>query len=175
MSAFDDFLALIYAVEGTTLDLTYADSGNWTGGRVGAGQLRGSKCGISAAAYPTLDIANLDDRQIAAIYRLDYWAKIAGDSLPHGVALIAGDEAVNQGVGAASRDLQTALGVEADGVIGPATVAAAQRQANAPDELLIDVIARRAMRYVAAGNFAVFGLGWMRRLAHAAGAAFRAT
>lgn len=32
------------------------DPGNWTGGRIGHGQLRGTQHGISAAAYPNLDI-----------------------------------------------------------------------------------------------------------------------
>ena len=36
-----------------------ADPGNWTGGAVGNGELRGTNFGISASAYPQLDIANL--------------------------------------------------------------------------------------------------------------------
>ena len=35
------------------------DPGNWTGGKVNSGTLRGTKYGISAASYPTLDIKNL--------------------------------------------------------------------------------------------------------------------
>lgn len=35
------------------------DKGNWTGGRVGVGQLKGTKYGISAAAYLHLGIKSL--------------------------------------------------------------------------------------------------------------------
>nr|WP_283949891.1 glycosyl hydrolase 108 family protein [Limobrevibacterium gyesilva] len=167
-------MAFVFAHEGSRLDLTPSDRGNWTGGRVGAGLLRGSRRGISAAAYPTLDIAGLTDGQIAAIYRVDYWRRIAGDDLPPPVALVVGDGAVNQGVGAASRDLQDAVGVPADGVVGPVTVAAVRRKGNQLDDLAVELVARRAVRYARADTFPIFGLGWSRRLAAAARAAFRA-
>ena len=35
------------------------DAGNWTGGKVGVGKLVGTKFGLSAATYPTLDIKNI--------------------------------------------------------------------------------------------------------------------
>ena len=36
-----------------------ADPGNWTGGKVGHGVMKGTKYGISAESYPHLDIKNL--------------------------------------------------------------------------------------------------------------------
>lgn len=165
-SAFDAFIALVWAGEGPGLDTTRSDRGNWTGGQVGVGDLRGSKRGISAMAYPTLDIANLTDDQARAIYRQDYWARIAGDSLPAAVAVLVGDEAVNQGIGAAARDLQAAVGLAQDGAIGPVTVAAV-RAKNDICALVEEITARRAVRYAGTGTFPTFGIGWMRRLAHA--------
>ena len=35
------------------------DPGNWTGGKVGVGVLKGTKYGIAANTYPNLDIKNL--------------------------------------------------------------------------------------------------------------------
>jgi lysozyme family protein len=57
------------------------DPGNWTGGAVGHGEVRGTKYGISASAYPALDIANLTEAQAEEIYRRDYWASLHGDEL----------------------------------------------------------------------------------------------
>ena len=149
-----------------------SDAGNWTGGAVGAGTLRGTKYGISAAAFPTLDIAALTRAQAAAIYRARYWDRIGGDSLPAPLALLLFDCAVNQGVGAAARILQASLGVTTDGVIGPVTLAAVARADQA--SLLVDVTARRALRYAETGALVVFGLGWMRRLTRTARLAFLA-
>ena len=62
------------------------DPGNWTGCEPGVGTLKGTYKGISACAYPDLDIADLSDWQIAVIYHDDYWAKCGGDDCPLGVA-----------------------------------------------------------------------------------------
>jgi lysozyme family protein len=44
------------------------DSGNWTGGKIGVGELKGSNFGISAAAYPKLDIKNLTREKVRPLY-----------------------------------------------------------------------------------------------------------
>lgn len=74
------------------------DPGNWTGGKVGVGELKGTKKGIAAASYPHLDIKNLTDTKIAEIYEANYWRKIQGDELPAGVDLSGFDYSVNSGV-----------------------------------------------------------------------------
>ena len=89
-----------------------ADPGNWTGGEVGHGLLRGTKLGISAAAYPQLDIANLTEAMAEEIYRRDFWAPLQGDALPLPVALVAFDAAVNAGRRRAITWLQQAAGLE---------------------------------------------------------------
>ena len=62
-----------FAAEGETLDRTPSDRGNWTSGVIGVGTLVGSKFGISAATYPTLDIPNLtrDGAAFGGFARLD--------------------------------------------------------------------------------------------------------
>src|SRR4051812_50136311 len=44
------------------------DPGNWTGGRVGGGILKGTKYGISAATYPPIHIADPTGGAAKAIY-----------------------------------------------------------------------------------------------------------
>ena len=123
MTSFDQAFAAVIGHEGGYTD-DPRDAGNWTGGAAGQGALRGTNRGISAAAYPALDIAALTAADARAIYRRDYWDKVAGDSLPPPLALLVFDAAVNAGVGRAARWLQGAAGVHADGAIGPATLAA---------------------------------------------------
>jgi lysozyme family protein len=49
------------------------DKGNWTGGKIGVGVLKGTKYGISAARFPELDIENLTVAAAEEIYRAQYW------------------------------------------------------------------------------------------------------
>jgi lysozyme family protein len=102
------------------------DPGNWTGGKEGSGILKGTKGGISAAAYPELDIENLADAEIDAIYARDYWDKCSCDDLPPALAVMVMDAAVQHGAGNAEHDapamLQRAIGSVPDGKIGPKTI-----------------------------------------------------
>ena len=108
------------------------DDGNWTGGKVGAGELRGTKFGISAASYPKLEIANLTETDAAAIYRRDFWDPMALDRFPPAIAAKLFDAAVLLGPKPAIKCLQRALrasgyrAIDDDGVIGQETLGAAQ-------------------------------------------------
>ena len=75
---------------------------------------------------------------------------------------MAFDAAVNQGVYAASVDLQRSLGVIDDGIIGNKTRLAAHSQYSTAT--VNEYCARRMRRYGMTGNFDRFGLGWARRL-----------
>jgi lysozyme family protein len=163
MSTFDRAFAIVIGEEGGfTADA--ADPGNWTGGRVGAGALRGTKFGISAAAYPTLDIEHLTLDDARAIYRRDYWERVRGDDLPPPLALLAFDAAVNNGVDRAARWLQAAVGVAEDGMIGPATLAAVAARAGEGARLCAEFLAQRMVFMAALPTWRSFGLGWARRL-----------
>ena len=65
--------------------------------------------------------------QAIEIYRSNYWTPIRGDDLPAPLALVCFDAAVVPGVTWTRKALQKVLGVTADGVIGPKTIAAAER------------------------------------------------
>ena len=133
----------------------------WEGGYVNDPRDAGGETnfGISARAYPGLNIKSLTRDQAAALYRRDYWDACRCDALPSPLALLVFDAAVNQGPGAAVRMMQEAAGVPEDGRIGPRTLAAAQ----APAVVGAFAVAR-ARRYAGARDFPAFGRGWLNRL-----------
>lgn len=137
------------------------DRGNWTSGKVGVGELKGTKYGVSAMAYPNLDIRNLTLDDARAIYKRDYWDAVKGDELPSGVDFLTFDMAVNHGNGRAARFLQEGAGVKADGVIGPITMGKVYN--TDPETLLIEMSAIRGLFYSQISTVKVFGRGWYRR------------
>ena len=163
MDVFEKAFAVVVGEEGGWSGAP-DDPGNWTGGAVGSGAMRGTKFGISAAAYPTLDIAALTPADAQAIYRRDYWERVRGDDLPPALALLVFDAAVNNGVARAARWLQQALGVTADGEIGPVTLAAIGARAGDGEALCAEVLARRMDFMATLPTWRSFGLGWARRL-----------
>ena len=146
------------------------DPGNWTEGKIGAGTLKGTKYGISAAQYPALDIAALTAEEAAAIYRRDWWDRFGLARLPPPIAGKLFDAAVNIGIEEAVRGLQRALRavgqhIDEDGKFGAATLTAAA--AVSPDIVL------PALREALAGHYrliaakgpaqARFLTGWLAR------------
>jgi lysozyme family protein len=116
--------------------------------------------GISKKRYPSIDIKNLTQDEAIAIYFRDYWSPSRCDAFPFPIAMALFDIAVNGGAGV--KWLQAALGVAVDGVLGPATIAAANA---APDPVAVvgHIMRRRAMYYVSLPTFASFGAGWIQR------------
>jgi lysozyme family protein len=166
MSNFDRMFDIVVGHEGE-LTVNTADCGNWTGGAIGAGTCRGTKYGISAAAYPDLDIAHLTLDSAKTLYRRDYWERIAGDQLPPALALLVFDSAINNGLARASRWLQQIAHVRQDGVIGQKTLDAINQLAASAGGI-IDVCAEyQALRLIfmtSLPTWRSFGLGWARRL-----------
>ena len=78
----------------------------------------------TAHGMPQQSVASIVDSEVSDIYKSEYWEPISGDLLPAGVDLAAFDAAVNMGTGTSAKLLQQALGVTADGSIGPGTLAA---------------------------------------------------
>ena len=138
------------------------DTGNWTGGRKGVGKLNGTKYGVSAASYPSLDINSITLDDAKAIYHRDYWQVIRGDDFSFPVSYALFDCAVNSGCASAAKLLQKVLNVSSDGKIGKQTIAAAQDKDQA--ELLIDFLTARAVFYARLAKFELYGKGWMKRL-----------
>ncbi|MDE8344136.1 MAG: glycosyl hydrolase 108 family protein [Acidocella sp.] len=145
------------------------DPGNWSGGAVGVGSLVGTKWGISAGAFPGIDVAQLTRDDASVLYHQHYWLPSGCACLVPALALMVLDSAVNSGVAAGVRWLQQALGIGVDGVAGPLTQAAA----GAACFSLVgsELLARRMYALAQMPDWAIFGLGWARRLARLALAA----
>ena len=96
------------------------------------------------------------------IYRRQYWTPVRAEELPAAVRFSVFDAAVNSGVGQAVKWLQEAAGVTADGVIGPVTLAAANK-----DEWRVFARFNGARLHFMAGlpTWPSFGRGWARRVA----------
>ena len=145
------------------LSLDRNDRGNWTSGKIGVGSLNGTKYGISAMAYPHLDIRNLTLQDAKDIYRRDYWNKCRCDDLPVAVDYLVFDAAVNHGNSRSAKFLQTAVGASADGIIGEKTVAKANAQ-NDIAGVCSEFCVTRGLFYTEIGTFQQYKLGWFRRL-----------
>jgi len=160
------FTATVAAEGNGKLDLNQNDRGNWTGGQVGVGKLKGSKFGISAMSYPTLDIFNLTLEDAHGIYKSDYFDKVRGDDLPPPLALLVFDAAVNSGPLRAALWLQASLGVSQDGVIGEEETIPALRHHEAQGDLLSVCAEFMAQRLTFVGRTPIFQqdtLGLSRR------------
>ena len=121
-----------------------------------------TKYGISKRSYPHLHIESLTLADAKRIYHRDFWAFVSGDALPWPLSYFVFDAAVNQGVAPAIRILQQALGVDADGVIGPQTLSAVGKFPQS--EVCALYLAMRGVRYAGTRNFNIYGLGWLKRL-----------
>jgi lysozyme family protein len=113
----------------------------------------------------------LGPSDVAPLYKKNYWDKIKGDQLPAGVDYACFDLAVNSGVGRAAKTLQQALGVSADGAIGPATLDAVEK-ADARS-LATEICDLRLKFLQSLSTFATFGKGWSRRVSEVEETAFK--
>lgn len=137
------------------------DRGNWTTGRIGQGELKGTKFGVSAMSYPDLDIKNLTVAQAKEIYRRDYWDRTLCDLLPSGIDYLVFDAAVNHGRKKSAQILQSAVGANPDGVIGPRTLDQVQRTDT--DRAMTEFVVNRQLFYTAISTWKHYKKGWTRR------------
>lgn len=140
------------------------DPGNWTGGRKGVGQLKGTKYGIAANTYPDLDIKNLTREAADIIYVRDYWPKAWGDDWPMGFDQVTYDATVNSGPGRGPLWTCRALGFQkAD------KAAIAKARALNTDQKIAAIkraVSGQRMGFLRSlGTFAHFGKGWTGRCA----------
>ncbi len=98
-------LPVTLAYEGG-LSTIRSDPGNWTGGVVGVGTLKGTNFGIAASSHPSLDIAHLTKADAQAIYDREYWTPAACEALPAGLDLSHFDATVNSGRGRSAKWLK---------------------------------------------------------------------
>lgn len=135
------------------------DLGNWTGGAVGVGELKGTKFGIAAHSYPYLDIKNLTLDQAKEIYRRDFW-DILGNA-HSAIKFQLFDAAVNHGRGNAIRFLQRAVRVADDGRWGQISQSALMAMDH--NDVLLRFVAYRLKFWAALNTFDTYGRGWTNR------------
>lgn len=139
-----------------------ADKGNWTSGKIGIGELKGTKYGISAMCYPHLDIANLTLEQARDIYHKDYWCRYKCDYLPDAVGLVLFDSVVNSNAKRMIKFLQECLGVPADGIMGNQTIGACNRLPL--KKIINDFLDKRLNYLMSLKDWKYFGKGWANRI-----------
>jgi lysozyme family protein len=142
---------------------SYSDRGNWTGGFVGKGLLKGTNWGISAMSYPDEDIKGMPIERAYQIYKEDWWDKLNLDKFRKAMQYQLFDAAINHGMYNAARMLQRALGIKDDGIIGPITAKTAR--AHEENDLLMLFLAERLDFFTNVATWDDYGRGWARRLA----------
>jgi lysozyme family protein len=108
------------------------------------------------------DVMMLERHEASRIYREKFWMAMAGDDLPDGLDLVLFDDGVLSGPRTAIRDLQRALHITVDGVMGQDTLAALAARPVTDTIALLQ--AERLARLKSLPHFALFGRGWSRRL-----------
>ena len=151
---FDECFAALIAHEGG-----FADLENDPGGKTRFGVTEA----VARAAGYGGDMRQLPLSLAKAIYRSQYWDAVRGDELPDGVRYYVFDAAAASGVRQSILWLQRALGVAADGVLGPVTIAAAN--AANPDRLKARLLSQRLRFMAGLSNWPSFSRGWSRRVA----------
>lgn len=160
ITGFADAFRLTCGLEGDgKLSTDPNDRGNWTGGEVGAGKLVGSRFGISAAAFPEVDIASLTYGGAQALAKEHYWDPYQCDQLNPVVGWLVFDTAYNGGHPA--QWLQEAAGVPQDGIIGAQTIAAVRNKGVA--QIVLRFMASREDYWTECAGWPAEGRGWIHR------------
>lgn len=143
------------------LTMNPKDKGNWTGGKVGVGELKGSNFGISAAAYPNEDIKNMTRERALFLFKRDYWDKYKCNQLKDSMSIMVSDFAYNSGIWSI-KILQRCLNVKQDGIIGPITIS---RCNSMSQELLVENYKNQRLQFLRSlSSWSSFGRGWTNRV-----------
>jgi lysozyme family protein len=112
-------------------------------------------------------VTEATDEELRAVYRDGFWLAASCDLWHPAVATVVFNTAVQRGPSQAKRDLQKALGVTVDGIIGPATrAAAAAAEPRKLCEALMDRLTDHYLARAAVSSEAQKTLrGWMHRQA----------
>jgi len=104
----------------------------------------------------TLDFAK-------SVYRKRYWDACRCDQMPDALRYPLFDAAVNSGPSQAIKWLQAAVGVKADGALGPVTQQAVNMAAPQPTRQ--KMVGNRLRFMTNLSNWPSFSKGWSRRIA----------
>jgi len=131
-----------------------------------------TKYGISAKAYPDIDIVNLRKSQALKIYYDDYWMMLRCNDVTESLATVLFDTGINCGVGSSAKWLQRACNKKGsqlvvDGIIGLQSLLAISMHDQ--QSLISGIIGYRLKRYSALvkknPSQNKFLRGWVNRVA----------
>ena len=113
----------------------------------------------------TKNMRDLTVDDVAPIYEKNYWGRAKCDHLPAGLDLAVFDWSVNSGVDRAAKKLQSMIGTEADGGIGPNTLRTLDEyiEHHGLETTIKNYRNVRQAFYESLSTFDTFGRGWTRR------------
>jgi len=164
MIRFDECLARVLKHEGG-----YVNDPLDSGGRTNLGVTQRVWEEFVGHPVSEADMRALTPEKVGKLYKQRYWDRVSADRLPKGVDYVVFDFAVNAGTGRAIKTLQSAVGSNPDGVIGPRTMASVNSfnpkdLVNKYSDERVDfyqgIVARRP-------DQARFIRGWLRRVEEA--------
>lgn len=127
-------------------------------------------CRKKGKKVPTLaDLKRITDQEWLDILKTMYWDPWQADNIQsQGIANICVNWGWGSGVKTAIKAVQTALGLKADGVVGPATLAALNKSTSSykPEYTFNRIKAERGAAFLQIaknGNNAKYLNGWLRR------------
>lgn len=165
---FDRCLAIVLQQEGG-----FVNDPQDPGGATNMGITRDVLGAFRDRAVSVDEVRDLSRAEAREIYRARYWTPMRCADLPPGIDLCVFDFGVNAGPSRAVKLLQRAVGVTADGSVGPITLAAAR--ALETERLIASFSEARLAYYRSLDGFSRFGRGWTSRTEAVRGAALRMT
>lgn len=148
----------------------YVDHPDDRGGPTNFGVTQATLAEYRNANVSKDDVRNLSIEEARQIYYSRYWVKSKFSSLNIATAVeeLLLDSAVHHGVSGATKMLQRAVGITADGVIGPVTrnVVNAMPSDKLAAALTAERVATLGRIITKNPSQAVFAAGWMNRMRH---------
>ena len=153
---FDPCLSIILKEEGGN-----DDDPRDPGGRTSRGIIQ-REWNVFRQTHPNRpqDVWQASSEDVNLIYHDNYWMPYC-DDMPAGVDLVFFNTSVNSGRQQAVKELQRALGVSADGMMGMITWNALSGRNMS--QLIINMCNQRRKFYQALKTFPTFGKGWLAR------------
>ena len=161
---FESSLALVLKSEGGFTTDTHDNGNKLPDGRAGSTNLGVTQANWEAfVGHPVTwdNMKALKSETVAPFYKRKYWDMAKCDDLPNGLDYLMFDFAVNAGVGRAIKTLQTAIGVTADGALGPLSLSAIN---NLSVKQLIERFTDAKEKFYKSLNNPTYERGWLARV-----------
>lgn len=116
---------------------------------------------------PVESVRRITILEAGQIYKKQYWDVVKADFLPYGLDYALFDYAVNSGPVKAVKELQKALGIRSDGVIGAETELHIRNLSGQTEKIksMIGRIQRDRLAFLKRlKHWKTFGRGWTRRV-----------